>query len=233
MSWSRSPRHSGRVIRPRRCSAVGAPCWWICGIRKCAISSVSESTMLAGWPLSRRLPWQVSMRCGPVISSGQRRAWSHSPCSTGCTDMVEPFRAKIRMYRQGLGDCFPVTLPRQDGSNFFIMIDCGVVLGTSDANATMALVVADIGATTGGHVDVLAATHGHWDHIAGFVQAADAFKNLSFGQVWLAWTEDPTDALAKTLSQERGSALNALRLSANHLRLARDDDRAAMIGSLL
>jgi hypothetical protein len=147
--------------------------------------------------------------------------------------MAETVRARIRMYRHGLGDCFLVTLPRQNGSNYFIMIDCGVVLGTSDANTMMTTVVADIAATTGGHVDLLAATHGHWDHISGFVQAADAFKNLTFGQVWLAWTEDPTDPLAKTLSQERSDALNGLRLSANHLRLAGDDDRAEMIGSLL
>jgi hypothetical protein len=147
--------------------------------------------------------------------------------------MAETFRAKVRMYRHGLGDCFLVTLPRQAGSNYYIMIDCGVVLGTSDANTTMAAVVADIAATTGGHVDILAATHGHWDHNSGFVQAADAFKSLSFGQVWLAWTEDPTDPLANALGHERDEALKGLRLSANRLHVAGDDDRAEMIGSLL
>jgi hypothetical protein len=147
--------------------------------------------------------------------------------------MADTFRAKVRMYRPGLGDCFLVTLPRQNGSNYFIMIDCGVVLGTPDANTRMAAVVADIVATTAGHVDLLAATHAHWDHISGFLQAADAFRNLSFDEVWLAWTEDPTDPLAKALTQERTQALNGLRLSASHLRLAGDDDRAMMIGSLL
>jgi hypothetical protein len=137
------------------------------------------------------------------------------------------------MYRHGLGDCFLVTLPRQDGSNYFIMIDCGVVLGTPDPGTKMAAVVADIAATTGGHVDVLVATHEHWDHISGFMQAADAFKQLTFREVWLAWTEDPTDPLAVTLAQERTQALNGLRLSANHLRLAGDEDHAIMIGSLL
>jgi hypothetical protein len=137
------------------------------------------------------------------------------------------------MYRQGLGDCFLVTLPRRDGTNYFIMIDCGVVLGTPDPNTRMTAVVADIAAITGGHVDLLAATHGHWDHISGFVQAADAFKSLSFGQVWLSWTEDPTDPLAKTLTQERAQALNGLRLSANRLRLAGDDERATIVGLLL
>jgi hypothetical protein len=147
--------------------------------------------------------------------------------------MAQTFRARVRMYRHGLGDCFLVTLPRHNGGNYFIMIDCGVVLGTSDANTKMAAVVADIVATTGGHVDLFAATHGHWDHISGFVQAVDAFNKLSFGQVWLAWTEDPADPLAKALTQERSQALNGLRLSATHLHVAGDDERATMIGSLL
>src|SRR6266849_778860 len=233
MWWWRSPRHSDRPTPPRRYSAAGAPCWWICGVRRSATSCAKESTMLGGSPVSRRSRRPVSTCCGPVISAGRTRVWSSSPCSTGSTEMSETFRARVRMYRHGLGDCFLVTLPRQDGSNYFIMIDCGVVLGTPDANTKMAAVVADIVATTGGHVDVLAATHGHWDPISGFVQAADALKSLSFGQVWLAWTEDPNDALAKALTQERSAALNGLRLSANQLRLAGDDDRATMIGSLL
>ena len=62
------------------------------------------------------------------------------------------------MYRHGLGDCFLVTLPRQDGSSYFIMIDCGVVLGTQDPSTKMAAVVSDIATTTRGHVDLLAAT---------------------------------------------------------------------------
>src|SRR5712691_202348 len=233
MSWWRSPRHSGRATRPKRYFAAGARCWWICGVRKCVISCASASTMRAGSPLSRRSRWPVSTCCTPATSSSRTRARSHSPCFIGSTDMANTFRAKVRMYRHGLGDCFLVTLPRQDGSKYFIMIDCGVVLGTSDANTRMTAVVADIVATTGGHVDLLAATHGHWDHISGFVQAVDAFKNLSFDQVWLAWTEDPNDSLAKALGQEREQALKGLRLSANHLRLAGDDDRAEMVGSLL
>src|SRR5690349_12577305 len=44
--------------------------------------------------------------------------------------------ARIRMYRQGLGDCFLVTLPRAAGSqkpsDFHILLDCGVILGTEN-----------------------------------------------------------------------------------------------------
>src|SRR5438105_4989984 len=77
------------------------------------------------------------------------------------------FRAKVRMYRQGLGDCFLITLPRAKGKPFRMLIDCGVILGTSDPEPIMTSVVEDIVKETEGHVDVLAATHEHWDHLSG------------------------------------------------------------------
>ena len=40
---------------------------------------------------------------------------------------------KVRMYRQGLGDCFLVSLPRHNCQTFYLLIDCGVILGTSNA----------------------------------------------------------------------------------------------------
>src|SRR5690349_4981734 len=46
----------------------------------------------------------------------------------------EAGRASVRMYRQGLGDCFLITLPKQDGKRWHMLIDCGVILGTKDGN---------------------------------------------------------------------------------------------------
>src|SRR4051794_28176192 len=86
---------------------------------------------------------------------------------------VAPEKVKVRMYRQGLGDCFLITLPRTTGKPFFIMIDCGVILGTADAVTKMEAVVTDIAQTTHGRIDLLLATHEHWDHLSGFVQATD------------------------------------------------------------
>ena len=51
---------------------------------------------------------------------------------------------KVRMYRQGLGDCFLITLPRDNGGPFYVLIDCGVILGTQDAATKMKAVVQDI-----------------------------------------------------------------------------------------
>src|ERR1700722_535138 len=59
------------------------------------------------------------------------------------------FRAKIRMYRQGLGDCFLVTLPRSGNQgDYHALIDCGVILGTSDAATTMTKVLQDVAAVS-------------------------------------------------------------------------------------
>src|SRR5262245_23199820 len=77
-------------------------------------------------------------------------------------------RIRVRMYRQGLGDCFLLTIPGKNGKPFHVVIDCGVILGTKDAGKKMNEVVEHIINTTGGHIHLLAATHEHWDHISGF-----------------------------------------------------------------
>lgn len=125
---------------------------------------------------------------------------------------------KIRMYRQGLGDCFLVTLPTGNERPFYLMIDCGVVLGTSNPEDKMTAVINDIANLTGSSIDLLVATHEHWDHISAFTQISELIsKKLHFDKVWLAWTEDPKDTLASTLREERRIAEKALRMAASHL----------------
>ncbi len=88
--------------------------------------------------------------------------------------VLRSYRAKVRMYRQGLGDCFLIPLPRSDNDRpYSILIDCGVILGTADASTKLTEVVENIIATTQGEIDLLLATHEHWDHLSGFVQAKE------------------------------------------------------------
>jgi len=166
----------------------------------------------------------------PVVARAARRA---TPRAARVVNNGH-FRVRVRMYRQGLGDCFLVTLPRDDGSPFYLMIDCGVILGTPDAAKKMTDVVDDIAHTTGGRLDVLAATHEHWDHLSGFVQAKAAFSKLKVDQVWLAWTEDPDDSLARTLRAEHTALRTALTAAVNHMRLTGSagevDDVADLLG---
>jgi hypothetical protein len=135
----------------------------------------------------------------------------------------------VRMYRQGLGDCFLLTC-----GPWHALIDCGVLKPTEDATTKMQAVAKDVMETTGGRLDVLVATHEHWDHLSGFLQA-DAFEPLEADDVWLAWTEDPRDDLAKELRGQRAQALRAVAAAATRLREAGDDAAldAAPIDALL
>jgi Metallo-beta-lactamase superfamily len=141
-------------------------------------------------------------------------------------------RASVRVYRQGLGDCILVRVKRDKGDDFKMLIDCGVVLGTQNPAPIMARVVDNIVAETNKTIDVLAITHEHWDHLSGFIQAADSFKKLTAGEVWAAWTEDPKDPLAAQLKQQLGKAKAALAACATALRMGGQDDTADMLADL-
>lgn len=144
-------------------------------------------------------------------------------------------RARVRMYRQGFGDCFLVTLPRARPRRrpYHILIDCGVLLGTDDAKELMTKVVLDVILATKGEIDLLVVTHEHWDHVSGFIQAAEEFSKLKIHEVWLAWTEDPDDELARKLRDEHEKALTSLRVSMQRMALAGDGQRAAVLEGLL
>jgi hypothetical protein len=140
---------------------------------------------------------------------------------------------RVRMYRQGLGDCFLITLPG-DTSPFYMVIDCGVVLGTN-ANGIQKLrdAVNDISKVTGGKIDLLVLTHQHWDHVSGFTQAKDAIAKWNGAQVWAAWTEDPEDSLANKLRAGRQKTEDALRMAVNRLNELGATDQAFRVSGLL
>lgn len=133
---------------------------------------------------------------------------------------------KVRMYRQGLGDCFLLTFPTGSERPFYMMIDCGVLLGTEDGSNRMKEVVQDVIETTGGQVDLLVATHQHWDHLSGFIQAGDLFARaddrrpagkLRVDRLWLAWTEDPANRLANHIRAKQKRREQALRATVQGL----------------
>jgi hypothetical protein len=138
----------------------------------------------------------------------------------------------IRLYRHGLGDCFLLAFAGANRQQKYMLIDCGVLLGTSDADTTMQAVAEDIKAATGGHLHVLVITHEHWDHISGFQQAQAVFDDIRVDKVWFAWTEDPDDAFAGELRQRRRQALQALQQVALRLTAA-ESAQAGQIGYLL
>jgi len=115
-------------------------------------------------------------------------------------------KVRIRMYRVGLGDCFLLTFAPGTEKAVHVLIDCGVLLGTADADKRMIAHVTDILEATDGHLHVVVATHEHWDHISGFGQARSVFdKFKKIDQIWFAWTELPGDDLADELRAERAA----------------------------
>lgn len=108
-------------------------------------------------------------------------------------------RVHVRMYCQGLGDCFLLRFEPAEGEFVHVLIDCGIYKASPGAAELMRAVAADVAETTGNTLDVLVVTHEHWDHISGFHQAADVFAGLEVGAVWQAWTENPADPLAAAL----------------------------------
>jgi hypothetical protein len=101
---------------------------------------------------------------------------------------VGPGEVKVRMYRQGLGDCFLLAFPGTGSRPCYVLIDCGLVT-SAPRRDLLPRVVADIRDATGGRLDVLVVTHEHWDHVSGFLEAETEFREISIENLWLAWTE--------------------------------------------
>lgn len=122
------------------------------------------------------------------------------------------WRVRVRMYRKWLGDCFLLSF-RTPGGLSHIMIDCGALSGTPQGADKTREAVQLIHDETHGKLDALVVTHEHWDHVSGFSDAEDEFKNFEIGEVWAAWTEDPGQSVAREAKKRNQERLAAVRLA--------------------
>lgn len=133
------------------------------------------------------------------------------------TETTDRTRARVRMYRQGLGDCFLLTFEGKGALPFHALLDCGVLSDAPEARARIRRVAEDVRAATAGTLDLVVVSHPHWDHVSGFVEAGDVFAEMKVRHLWLAWTEDPQDELARRLAgelrQDRQALVAATRLA--------------------
>jgi len=116
----------------------------------------------------------------------------------------------VRMYRKLLGDCFLIIV-ENDGQYSKTLVDCGILQGTPGGDERMRSAVANAYASFGKDLDLVVVTHEHWDHISGFQYASKAFAKQRFDNLWMAWTEDPTDSDGQALQE---------RFSKAHVKLA-------------
>ena len=144
-----------------------------------------------------------------------------------------PGTVVVRMYRIGHGDCFLLACPGTTADTpVYVLIDCGYKPGSPKFIKTTAKEITDdIREATGGHIDVAIITHEHQDHVNGISQTN--FKNITIGEAWFAWTEDPDDDVANDLRTEFKDKLLGLLAARNRLQADGDAEVAAKLDRFL
>ncbi len=170
----------------------------------------------------------------PKAKASKGKTQKATSASGGKSDSKAVNHVRVRMYRQGLGDCFLLSFAsdgRFDDASH-VLIDCGT-LGATTTGVNMEDVAANIALTTKknttskSELALLVATHEHQDHLSGFNSEQSAFDAIQVGHVWLAWTEDPDDPLAKKLAKYKGDlGLAALAASEALSKAGSPDSRA-------
>lgn len=170
----------------------------------------------------------------PAATAARKKATSAAFVAPGSP---AKYRARVRMYRHGLGDCFLVTFPRKGTEPFHVLIDCGALARDAEH---MRKVVEHIRRTVSNgrpgkaRLDVVVGTHEHKDHLSGFNQARELFNNdFDFGAVWLGWTENLTKPEIKAIKEAKKKAASKLRAALDSPLAAAAGDALDGVASLL
>ena len=159
----------------------------------------AKRSIPAGRPNSKK---RAAKKSAPPTVGGTRKGQSDKIAARAG-------HISVRMYNNILGDCFLIRIPAEN-REVKIMIDCGALQGMPDASDIIREIADDIALTTDSHLDVLAITHEHWDHLSGFSQAQDVFSKFSIDELWFAWTEDEKDPDAAKIRARRRKTLGLL-----------------------
>jgi len=125
----------------------------------------------------------------------------------------------VRMYNVGFGDCFLLTFPAPDRPRK-VLIDCGVHAagpGPAKMSEVVDRVIADVREDGGAMIDVVVATHRHRDHVLGF--ESRAWDAVRVGEVWMPWTEHPTDPEARRIREAQSRKARQLLFAFQSLAL--------------
>lgn len=97
----------------------------------------------------------------------------------------------IRTYNIGCGDCIFVRIP-DTSRPYHMLIDCGNFFGEKSSELKHAMVDVErllndesVPEPHRGCLDLVVATHQHWDHIKGFESELEIFKRIKVRRIWL------------------------------------------------
>jgi hypothetical protein len=129
---------------------------------------------------------------------------------------------EIRMYGTGTGDCFIIKYFSEDSYVFSMMIDGGTWKGEK---SHLNKYVKDLKKYVNNKIDLLIITHEHKDHLYLFDACENLFtSNFKVGEIWMAWTEDESDELAKELKDLYGQKKRALALASERVKNLVNDE---------
>jgi beta-lactamase superfamily II metal-dependent hydrolase len=118
----------------------------------------------------------------------------------------------IRMYNVGLGDCFLLRFPAEEREHK-VLIDCGVHMsgpGPYKMDQVVERIVDDVRDEDGvPRIDIVIVTHRHADHVVGF--ESDRWGEVEVSEVWMPWTEHPTDPEARKIRDKQSKKAKAIR----------------------
>jgi beta-lactamase superfamily II metal-dependent hydrolase len=133
---------------------------------------------------------------------------------------MSPSRSQIRvrMYNVGFGDCFLLSWPGPERT-LKILIDCGTHShghGPRPIGDVVAQIIKDVTDSDGTpRIDIVVGTHRHQDHVSGF--ESDLWDDVEVSEVWMPWTEHPTDPEARHVRETQSRSAKRLQLEASTL----------------
>lgn len=128
-----------------------------------------------------------------------------------------PDDVRIRMYNVGFGDCFLIEFPRTAPEPFRVLVDCGAHTAGYPRDGwkpavTVDQIIEDVSDKEGvARIDIVVATHRHQDHVSGFT--AERWREVQVREVWMPWTEDPTDPDAAVIRSRQSRLALGLDLA--------------------
>lgn len=152
----------------------------------------ARSTKVAG---TKSASTKAAKKRVPAKMASKKAAANGAPSAT----TGDRRQVTIRMYNVGFGDAFLVLIPDGEQQRR-ILFDCGSIEASPGITMSRIVdrIVSDVTDADGvARIDVVVATHRHKDHVSGFGNAA--WDAVEVKEVWMPWTEHPTDAEARRI----------------------------------